>query len=227
MKKKYIIITVACLFLIVAGVSYSCTYKKNNDQEILLSSDSIDEVDFKTKIDDTISQKEHMNTKVMEFQASMEKEVDETLIYVHICGAVVNADVYKVGAGTRLVDLIDAAGGLKPDAANDYINQAMAVEDGQRIYIPTIDELKDLSIDSYVKGDNNNQVSEGTSIKININTADESELMSLPGIGQAKAKSIIEYRKKKGSFKDISELMSISGIKEGLFAQIEDLVIVK
>ena len=227
MKNKYIIITVACLFIIVAGVCYSCSYKKNYGQEILLSSDDMDEGDSITEINDANSMEENMHSKDLEDQGRITEEGHETLIYVHICDAVVNPYGYRVEIGTRLVDLINAAGGLKPEAANDYINQAMEVEDGQRIYVPTKHELKELSVDSYVNGDNNNQVNEGTSKKLNINTADESELMSLPGIGQAKAKSIIEYRKKKGSFKDISDLMSISGIKEGLFAQIKDLVVVK
>jgi competence protein ComEA len=64
-------------------------------------------------------------------------------------------------------------------------------------------------------------------IRVNINTADETTLMSLPGIGKAKAKSIVEYRNKNGSFKTTEDLMKIPGIKEGLFAKIEDLVTVK
>jgi competence protein ComEA len=100
------------------------------------------------------------------------------------------------------------------------------VEDGQRIYIPTRNELFELSVDEYVLGDNFGKA-DNVGNKVNINTADETELMSLPGIGQAKAKSIIEYRKKNGGFKANDDLMNISGIKERLFSQIEDMITVK
>ncbi len=229
MKNKYIIIIATCLFLIVAGVCYSCSYKKNNDQEILLLSDDIDEEAYKVEDSDTkdLHVEGILQSDDLGHQVAVAEEFNESVIYVYICGAVVSPSVYRVEAGTRIVDLIDAAGGLTPEAASDYINQAMEAEDGQRIYVPTKEELKELSLDAYVKGDNNNQVNEETSKKVNINTADEAELMSLPGIGQAKAKSIIEYRKKNGSFSAATDLMNISGIKEGLFAQIEDLVIIK
>lgn len=231
MKNKYIIIAAACLFLIVAGVCYSYSYKnkKNHRQEILLSSNDMDEEASIPEVYDANSliMESILKSNDLDQQEVMAGELNESVIYVHICGAVVNPDVYQVEAGTRLVELIDIAGGLTPEAADEYINQAIEVEDGQRIYIPTKKELKELSVVDYVKGDNNNQEDREADKKVNINTADEAELMSLPGIGQAKAKSIIEYRKKNGSFKAVSDLMNISGIKEGLFARIENLVIVK
>jgi len=101
------------------------------------------------------------------------------------------------------------------------------VEDGQRIYIPTKEELKELSVQDYITGDKSNQADSQAVRKVNINTADENELMTLPGIGQAKARSIIEYRKKNGSFKSITDLTNIPGIKEGLLARIEDMITVK
>jgi competence protein ComEA len=158
---------------------------------------------------------------------SLDGTAEDPLIYVHVCGAVVNPGVYQVPEKARIIECIEAAGGLTLEAADDYINQAGKAEDGQRIYIPTQAELKELSLDEYISGDNNNQTDETAEKKININTADEKELMSLPGIGQAKAKSIIEYRKMHGDFKDPADLMNIPGIKEGLFARIKDLVIVR
>ncbi|MDD4112745.1 MAG: helix-hairpin-helix domain-containing protein [Herbinix sp.] len=229
MKNKYIIITAFCLFLIVAGVCYSCSYKDNYEQEILLLSDDIDEEAYKAEGNDSdgLNIEGILQSNDLDHQVHITEDLNESVIYVYICGAVVSPDVYQVEEGTRIVDLIKTAGGLTPEAASNYINQAMEAEDGQRIYIPTRDELKELSLDEYIKGDNNYQASEETDKKVNINTADESELTSLPGIGQAKAKSIIEYRDKNGSFRAITDLMSISGIKEGLFAQIEELIIVK
>ncbi|NLK99280.1 MAG: hypothetical protein GX271_01315 [Clostridiales bacterium] len=212
MKNKYFIITASSLFIIVAGVCYSCSYSKDPVQEILLSSDNNIEEDEALK---------------SELQVDNNLQIEDELIYVHICGAVVSPAVYQVKDGTRLVELIEYAGGLLAEAADDYINQAVVVEDGQRIYIPTKDELKELKIEEYVLGDIKDQSDNELSKKVNINTADEAELMGLPGIGQAKAKSIIDYRNKNGEFEAITDLMKISGIKDGLFAQLEDLIIVK
>jgi competence protein ComEA len=134
------------------------------------------------------------------------------------------------------------SGGFTKEAAGDYINQAQPVYDGQRIYIPTQDEVKELPVAEYVAGqalsveqstltntgDTNNTGSKDTSSTlVNINTANAEELMNLPGIGQAKANSIIDYRTTKGDFKTIEDLMSISGIKEGLFNQISSYIIAK
>jgi competence protein ComEA len=228
MKNKYIVITAICLFIIIAGVCYSCSYKRNQGQEILLSSVDNQEESLKSEVktDNELHTGDRKEPGLERYD-DIEDDLEEPMIYVHLCGAVVNPDVYKVKTGTRLVELIDIAGGLIPEAADDYVNQALTTEDGQRIYIPTKDELKSLGVTDYVAGDNNGQAIDNANNRVNINTADKTELMSLPGIGEAKANSIIEYRKKNGSFKTVADLMNISGIKEGLFTQIEDLVTIK
>lgn len=224
MKKKNTVILLSCLFIIVAGICYSCTY--NNGQETLttsLDSEKNNEdlsVVTDKKTDFVTDSNDNGNDNVR-------SDENPGLIYVHICGAVENPDVYQIKAGSRLVELIELAGGLKTDAAGDYINQAMVVEDGQRIYIPTRQELENLAISEYIQGDQSSQAANTeTKTKVNINTADESTLMSLPGIGQAKAKSIIDYRNKNGNFSDIRDLMKVPGIKEGLFSKIADQVTV-
>lgn len=229
MKNKNIIIAAIILIVIVAGVIYSFSYEKNRGQEILLSSIDNKEDDLlNVEIhDNSLNTEDGMQEQSKLQNSGLQEESHESIIYVHICGAVVNPNVYQVKAGTRLVELIDYAGGLIPEAADDYINQALAVEDGQRIYIPTREELKELSLDEYVIGDNIAQSDTGSEKKIDINTANEAELMTLPGIGSARAKGIIEYRAKNGDFKDITDLMNVSGIKEGMFAQLEDMIIVK
>lgn len=233
MNKKYIVIAASCLFLLAAGVCYSYFYGKNHNQETLLTSIEKDNTHIEDELlakankdienDFDISNK--LQSNGIEQSSDIEDELENNMIYVHICGAVVNPDVYPIEAGARLVDLIEEAGGLIPEAAGDYINQAMVAEDGQRIYIPTKDELSELTAAEYLIGETiNNEDSQSedkATGKVNINTADEKELMSLPGIGQAKAKGIIDYRSKKGNFKAITNLMDVPGIKEGLFSQIE------
>lgn len=163
------------------------------------------------------------------------KDSAETLerIYVHICGAVEKPDVYTVKTGSRLVDIIRLAGGLTKDAAGDYVNQAAVVEDGQRIYIPTREEVKDSNPMENSDGGNSFE-KEASSLgsnsekktKVNINLADKEELMTLSGIGAARAESIIAYRQEKGGFKTIDEIKEIDGIKDAVFNKICDKITV-
>lgn len=222
MRRKYVMIGIIFILFIIAGVCYSCTYKDNNTSAVLVTSleDNEDiESEEKEEIDNSIQEDEIVEHTSDDIQPD---------IYIHICGAVVNPGVYQIENDARLVDLIELAGGLQPEAAGDYINQAQPITDGQRVYIPTREEVKELSTGDYIEGDKSNQEipSEETKL-ININQADENELMSLPGVGQSKAGSIIEYRNTKGNFKTIEELMNIPGIKEGLFQQIFSYITVK
>lgn len=227
MKNKGIIIIVSCLYLLIAGMCYSCSYRKDPGQEIMLTSSESNQDDESIDMEPGSEDKPLMYTDIQQDYGddSLDKE---SIVYAHICGAVVNPGVYEIKAKSRLVDLIELAGGLSDNAAGDYINQAVIVEDGQRIYIPTKEELKQLSLTEYINGEESPKSdSKSINIKVNINRADETELMSLPGIGQSKAKSIVEYRNKYGSFKQISDLMMVPGIKEGLFSKVKDLITVK
>ena len=144
------------------------------------------------------------------------KDDSNTDIYVHICGAVINPGVYQVPAGTRVYQALELAGGSSDDAYLSGINLADKLADGQKVYIPAEGENAEgiLSTDS---GD-------VQSVMININTASEAELMTLPGIGQSRAKDIINYRVKNGFFESIDDIMKVSGIKEAAFEKIKDLI---
>ena len=144
------------------------------------------------------------------------KDDSNTDIYVHICGAVINPGVYQVPAGTRVYQALELSGGSSDDAYLSGINLADKLADGQKVYIPSEGENAEgiLSTDS---GD-------VQSVMININTASEAELMTLPGIGQSRAKDIINYRVKNGLFESIDDIMKVSGIKEAAFEKIKDLI---
>ena len=144
------------------------------------------------------------------------KDDSNTDIYVHICGAVINPGVYQVPAGTRVYQALELAGGSSDDAYLSGINLADKLADGQKVYIPAEGENAEgiLSIDS----------GGVQSVMININTASEAELMTLPGIGQSRAKDIINYRVKNGLFESIDDIMKVSGIKEAAFEKIKDLI---
>ena len=144
------------------------------------------------------------------------KDDSDTDIYVHICGAVINPGVYQVPVGTRVYQALELAGGSSDDAYLSGINLADKLADGQKVYIPAEGENAEgiLSIDS----------GGVQSVMVNINTASEAELMTLPGIGQSRAKDIINYRVKNGFFESIDDIMKVSGIKEAAFEKIKDLI---
>lgn len=146
-------------------------------------------------------------------------------IYVYICGAVEHPGVVKVTAGARVYEAIEAAGGLTEEAADFAVNQAAVLEDGQQITVPSLEEAADwrpeASEDDFKQEGQN---SAGNTEKVNINEAAAEELMSLPGIGEAKAAGIIEYRESTGGFRTIEEIRNISGIGEAVFEKIKDKI---
>ena len=139
-------------------------------------------------------------------------------IYVHVCGEVNQPGVYCLPAGSRLYEAIEAAGGLKEGAAAESLNQAQEAKDGQQIYVPSIEE----SLKEGVYGEG--EPAEASDGKINLNTAAKEQLMTLTGIGEAKAAAIIRYREENGGFQSIEELMEVEGIKEGVFNKIKDQI---
>lgn len=245
MKKKYVLVILVGITVLIAGFCYSCSYQ-GSESAVLLKADAQDtnasaalrEASKENEIieEKSISESETRNpTQQMMQPIQTEAEAASGLkIYVHICGAVVEPGVYEVEEATILNEVVKLSGGFTKDAADDYVNLAARVYDGQRIYIPTKKEIADLTPEEYAKGDlslNETPVKQEPSkqqdILININTAGATELMELPGIGQAKAESIITYRKEVGQFQKAEELMNIPGIKEGLFRKIAPYVTVQ
>ena len=146
-----------------------------------------------------------------------ETTIAETTIYVHICGAVQKPGVYEVPENYRLYELLEAAGGATDEGCADALNLADILQDGQRIVIPTASEAETMqTMTEYAASDG----------LVNINTASMQELMTLPGIGEAKAADIIQYREEYGEFQTINDIMKISGIKDALFQKIKDRITV-
>ncbi len=175
---------------------------------------------------------------------------EENVIVVHVCGAVNDPGVYTLAAECRVWDAIDAAGGFSEDADMDYLNLAGTIGDGQKVYVPTNGEVDSLaengwnaleaaqseakrnasnpatSDDQSALNPDHETAKTGNSQRVNINTADQAALTGLPGIGEAKARSIIAYRTEHGHFSSIEEIMEISGIKEAVFSKIKDYITV-
>lgn len=149
--------------------------------------------------------------------------------YVFVSGAVASPGVYQLNAGARVNDAIKAAGGFAQGAATDYNNLAREVVDGEQIHVPMLDDLEGSQGQAAAPLAGPAAGSAGTASPqglVNINTADATELESLPGVGPATAAKIIASRESEGPFATPDELMRVSGIGEKKFAAIADLICV-
>lgn len=156
-----------------------------------------------------------------------EKEPDkatEETVFVYVCGAVNMPGVYELEEGSRIYQAVLLAGGIREDAAEESVNQAQIVEDGEQIYIPSREEAAQGMPD---KGTGRTGTGAAKNDgKVNLNTASEEELKTLSGIGDTRAERILEYRETNGGFGTIEELMKVEGIKEGVFDKIKDRITV-
>lgn len=143
-------------------------------------------------------------------EETKKENVSEEKMLVHVCGAVNNPGVYELPEDSRICDAIEAAGGMSKDAQESALNQAELLEDGMQVYVPKNEE-EGLPASTGA-----------TSGKVNINTADKEELMSLSGIGESRAESILEYRNTHKRFRKIEELKEVDGIKDGIYDRIKD-----
>lgn len=153
-----------------------------------------------------------------------EAEPEPVPIKVFVCGAVANEGVYELPEGSRVFDAVQAAGGFAEDADEAYVNQADFVSDAQKLYIPTKSEADEMKEAAKAPEESASGESGGL---ININTADESALTTLPGIGQARARSIIDYRQQNGPFEKPEDLMKVSGIGQAGFDKLKTYITVR
>lgn len=200
-KQKIIVIIIAVLMLIFIGYYI---IKKSNDSYAEL--EVIEENNIETKETETY-------------------ELEEK-IKVHIAGEVKKEGILEFEEGSRIADVIDKAGGTTGDADLSKINLAYEVEDGQKIYIPNKNNKEDVEyiIEEAGEGIINNE--ENTSKKININTASQTELETLSGIGPSTALKIIHYREENGDFNTIEDIKNVSGIGDAKFNNIKEEITV-
>ena len=177
-----------------------------------------------------------------------ENEIDNktTKVKVDIKGAVKKPGVYEIDNDKRVIDVIKISGGLKNNANTNYINLSAKVNDEMVIWIYTNSEINKMKLQNSsseymikncncpvvdntacLSNSNSNKSNSNTSNNIvNINTSSLEELSTLDGIGEAKAKSIIDYRNKNGKFKKIEDIMNVSGIGEGAYNKIKNHITV-
>lgn len=213
--------------LLILGVCVFIFLYSNNQTDVVKNNDMIKKSD--TLVENNVEIKK--------------EEKDIKRYYVDIKGAVTTPSVYQVEENARVIDVIKLAGGFTKEADQSVINLSKKVTDEMVIIVYTKKELDNFKKDSlskqeiikYIEGDckcpdpiinnaciNNNQGT--TSSKLNINKSSKEELMTLPGIGEAKALDIIDHRTNVGAFKTLDELKDVKGIGESVFDKIKDYI---
>ncbi|MEY2848968.1 MAG: hypothetical protein RI885_1633 [Actinomycetota bacterium] len=138
---------------------------------------------------------------------------------VHVLGAVVRPGVFELRAGDRLLDAVAAAGGFSESADRSRLNLARPIVDGEQVLVPAVGEVIALPpATSPGAGDSGGRV--------NLNSADEAALDTLPGVGPATAKSIIDWRTQNGRFASVEDLLGVPGIGDKTLDTLRDLVTV-
>lgn len=137
----------------------------------------------------------------------------DNIIYVHVCGCVKNPGLYTFASGTRAGSAVEKAGGFTKKADLSAVNLAAILTDGMQLYVPSVKEEMSGSVSQ-------------KSTLVNINTAIKDELMTLSGIGEARAEAILSYREENGFFSSIEDIKNVSGIGEGIFERIKNMITV-
>ncbi len=157
-----------------------------------------------------------------EQEAGEPETAEQKVCFVHVCGQVNAPGVYELEEGSRVYQAIERAGGFGPSAEQGWLNLAEPVTDGMKIQVPTIQEAEELKKSGAAMAGEESALSG----KVNINTAGREALMTLTGIGEARASDIISYRETQGPFERIEDIMKVSGIKEAAFQKIKDFITV-
>lgn len=237
-KKYFIIGGVLLSFILLSIIICYKTYNDKKDKEVKIA-------------DAVVLEKEEV---AEELEETNEDVVITEEYYVDVKGAVTNPGVYKLSSDSRVNDVVTLAGGVTSDADTRCINLSKKIKDEMVIYVYTKQEVEEMYMEEKKKDDNvilNNIINDayvnytnpeneitdtntgsndsdevGTG-KININTADITLLTTLPNIGDAKAKAIIDKRNELGMFTSIEQLKEVSGIGDSTFEKIKDLITVE
>ena len=193
-------IVICIILLIIISIIGYYIYKKLNNNE-----SDIEEVDS------------YIAENFIEIENETNINKSEDNIIIHIAGCVENEGVYEIKKDSRISDAVEIAGGLTSDANTKVINLAQKLSDGQKIYIPNINEDIEEYEDENINLFNYDDL-------VNINTANQTELETLPGIGPSTADKIIKYRKENGNFENIEDIKNVSGIGDAKYENIKDKI---
>lgn len=206
------VILIILIALICGIIAYAVMSNNSEYEEQDILEQNIIENKIENKIEDNI-------------------ENEKRKIVIHITGQVKNPGLVYLDEGARIADAIKEAGGSTKDAALDKVNLAYVLEDGQKIYIPNknekISEIQYIITDSgenVLKDTGKESNVKGGIKKVNINSANQEELETLPGVGPALAVRIIEYRNSNGKFEKVEDVQNVKGIGDSKFTNIKERI---
>lgn len=220
-KKNSIILLSICILLGI--ISYGIYFYNSSMYEEFENTENVKElIPYEEEIQNTDNSERIDNS-------------NNEVIIVHITGAVKNWGIIELPNNSRIADAIEKAGGLTEEADISNVNLAYPLEDGMKIKIPNINETIDNknidSIEDYISMESGENVTSSSKNKgtnkiniVNINTATQTELETLPGIGTSTALKIINYRNENGKFTSIEDIKNVSGIGENKFEAIKELI---
>lgn len=240
-KQKVIMGVIIGVMTIVIGIcGYNMIVQEDDWEENALAVDE--------NLEGTVTNPEHSNIEG-ENLGSPESTIDNTVlpeknnegrysklegkIVIHITGAVQKTGILILPEGARIADAIDASGGSTESADLDEVNLAYVLQDGQKVYIPSKEDKVKLESKAYIMSGSGNNVivqevnEKGGNKKVNINSATQSELENLPGVGEAIASRIIEYRQQNGKFSKVEDLQNVKGIGDAKFNNMKEYVMVQ
>ncbi len=198
-NKKEIYVVALLIFAILTG-SGVLIYRDQQTGNITVVTELGEEVSFDSNGD---SQEQAL-------------EEEARYIYVDVSGEVKKPGVYKLDEGSRVFEAIEEAGGITEEAFTDNINMASLIFDEQKVHIPSKNQ-------DVTNGNHEGLYDEGV-YRVRINTASQSQLEGIPGIGPVIAGRIIEYRVENGPFATPEDIMNVPGIGEATFEQINDYI---
>lgn len=191
--------------------------------------------------DENLSKNVNSESDLRTKRSAIESTTTVSKISVQVAGCVKTRGVFEVDEDFRVFDVVRLAN-PREDACLDVLNLARKVSDGERIYVPSNDEVKKAGwpgvlLNQIVAGSQQDSGFAGggsgsgggsnlLSKKYDLNTCSKEELVSVPGIGEKTAEKIIAYREKKGGFKSVEELLEVSGIGEKKLESMKDYFVV-
>lgn len=208
-NKKLKIFGIVVLFIVLGAVYLLWWQKGQKNQTVIW-------------IDETESSGNEAESEIQSTSEVLTEQESDKVIFVYVCGYVKNPDVYELEEGARMFQAVELAGGPLADGDTSYLDMAGVLSDGERVYVPSYEEVQENPA-QYSVG-NASSSTDSVYGLININKATKEQLMTLPGIGEAKADAIIQYREQSGGFSTIEDIMNISGIKEAAFSKIKSLI---
>lgn len=234
-NKKIITIIIFIIVLIGIGV---ILWINSNSYENLDSINVLETMETETlggKDINEVNQSKQKDANNVENIAANKMLEESEKIAIHITGEVKKKGILYLDKGARIADAIEAAGGATKNANLDQVNLAYVLEDGQKIYIPNKNEK--LEAGAYIISDSGNNVlvedgkgsntttsTKGVNEKVNINSANQTELETLPGIGPSLAQRIIEYREANGNFEKIEDVQNVKGIGDSKYSNIKEKI---